>query len=73
MFDRVKESIQKFSSKSAVDEEAVEELVKDIQRDLIAADVDVGLVSDLSEEIREEALEGKKDGLTRKEHVLETV
>ncbi|MBY6294073.1 signal recognition particle protein Srp19 [Nanohaloarchaea archaeon H01] len=73
MFDRVKESIQKFSSKSAVDEEAVEELVKDIQRDLIAADVDVGLVSDLSDEIREEALEGKKDGLTRKEHVLETV
>jgi signal recognition particle subunit SRP54 len=73
MFDRVKESIQKFSSKSAVDEEAVEELVKDIQRDLIAADVDVGLVSELSDEIREEALEGKKDGLTRKEHVLETV
>lgn len=73
MFDRVKDSIKKFSSRSAVDEEAVEQLVKDIQRDLIAADVDVGLVSELSDEIREEALEGKKDGLTRKEHVLETV
>lgn len=73
MFDRVKESIQKFSSKSAVDEEAVEELIKDIQRDLIAADVDVGLVSELSDEIREDALEGKKEGLTRKEHVLEKV
>ena len=73
MFDRVKDSIKKFSSKSAIDEEAVEQLVKDIQRDLIAADVDVGLVSKLSDEIREESLEGKKDGLTRKEHVLETV
>ncbi len=73
MFDRVKDSIKKFSSKSAIDEEAVEQLVKDIQRDLIAADVDVGLVSELSDEIREEALEGKKQGLTRKEHVLETV
>lgn len=73
MFDRVKDSIKKFSSKSAVDEEAVEQLVKDIQRDLIAADVDVSLVSELSDEIREKALEGKKDGLTRKEHVLETV
>ncbi len=73
MFDRVKESIQKFSSKSGIDKEAVEQLVKDIQRDLIQADVDVGLVSELSDEIREEALEGKKDGLSRKEHVLETV
>ena len=73
MFDRVKDSIKKFSSRSAVDEEAVEQLVKDIQRDLIAADVDVGLVSELSNDIREQALEGKKDGLTRKEHVLETV
>ncbi|MFP4038456.1 MAG: signal recognition particle receptor subunit alpha [Candidatus Nanohaloarchaea archaeon] len=73
MFDRVKDSIQKFSSRAAVDEEAVEELVKDIQRDLIAADVDVELVSSLSDEIREEALEGEKKGLTRKEHVLETV
>ncbi len=73
MFDRVKESIQKFSSKSGIHKEAVEQLVKDIQRDLIQADVDVGLVSELSDEIREEALEGKKDGLSRKEHVLETV
>ncbi|MFO7794499.1 MAG: signal recognition particle receptor subunit alpha [Candidatus Nanohaloarchaea archaeon] len=73
MFDRVKESIQKFSSKSGIDKEAVEQLVKDIQRDLIQADVDVGLVSELSDEIRDEALEGKKDGLSRKEHVLETV
>ena len=73
MFDRVKESIQKFSGKSGVDEEAVEELVKDIQRDLIQADVDVGLVSELSDEIREESLGEKKQGLSRKEHVLEVV
>ncbi len=73
MFDRVKESIQKFSGKSGVDEQAVEELVKDIQRDLIQADVDVGLVSELSDEIREESLGEKKQGLSRKEHVLEVV
>ena len=73
MFDRVKESIQKFSGKSGVDKEAVEELVKDIQRDLIQADVDVGLVSELSDEIRQESLGDKKQGLSRKEHVLEVV
>jgi len=73
MFDKIKDSIQKFSSSNVADEEAVEQLVKDIQRDLIKADVDVSLVSDLSDEIREESLGEKKDGLSRKEYVLEVV
>lgn len=74
MFDRIKESVQKFSRKNVADKEAVEELVKDIQRDLIQADVDVSLVSDISDEIREKALEDEvPSGLTRKEHVLEIV
>ena len=74
MFDRIKDSIEKFSSKSVADREAVEELVKDIQRDLIRADVDVGLVSDLTDEIKEEALdEDLPAGLSRKEHVLKIV
>ncbi|MFB6203383.1 MAG: signal recognition particle receptor subunit alpha [Candidatus Nanohaloarchaea archaeon] len=74
MFDKIKDSIQKFSSRSVADEEAVEQLVKDIQRDLIKADVDVGLVSDITDDIREEALsEEVPKGLSRKEHVLEIV
>ncbi len=74
MFDRIKDSIEKFSSKNVADKEAVEQLVKDIQRDLIQADVDVTLVSELSDEIREEALDDEvPSGLTRKEHVLEIV
>ena len=74
MFDRIKESVQKFSRKNVADKEAVEELVKDIQRDLIQADVDVSLVSDISDDIREKALEEEvPSGLTRKEHVLEIV
>ena len=74
MFDRIKESVQKFSSRSVADKEAVEQLVKDIQRDLIRADVDVGLVSDLSSEIKDEALDEElPDGLSRKEHVLKIV
>lgn len=74
MFDKIKDSVQKFSSRSVADEEAVNQLVKDIQRDLIRADVDVSLVSELSDEIREEALkENLPKGLSRKEHVLEIV
>lgn len=74
MFDRIKDSIQKFSSGSVADEEAVKELVKDIQRDLIQADVDVDLVSDISDRIETEALDEEvPDGVTRKEHVLKIV
>lgn len=72
MFDRIKDSIEKFSSRSVADKEAVEQLVKDVQRDLIQADVDVQLVSELSDDIREQALsEEAPSGLSRKEHVLE--
>ncbi|MFB6209482.1 MAG: signal recognition particle receptor subunit alpha [Candidatus Nanohaloarchaea archaeon] len=74
MFDKIKESVQKFSSRGVADEEAVEQLVRDIQRDLIKADVDVSLVSDLSDDIRKEALNDElPSGLSRKEHVLEIV
>jgi len=74
MFDKIKGSIEKFSSRNVADKEAVKELVKDIQRDLIRADVDVGLVSDLTDEIKEEALkEDLPSGLSRKEHVLKIV
>ncbi len=73
-FDRLKERIQEFAGRSLADEEAVDELVTDIQRSLLQADADVELVQELSEDIREEAL--KKDipsGVTRKEHVLNIV
>jgi signal recognition particle subunit SRP54 len=74
MFDRIKDSIEKFSSKSVADREAVQELVKDIQRDLIQADVDVALVSELTDEIKEDALDAEvPDGASRKEHVLKIV
>lgn len=74
MFDRIKESIEKFSGKAVADEEAVEQLVEDIQRDLIQADVDIELVSGLSDDIRQEAMADEvPSGLSRKEHVLEIV
>jgi signal recognition particle subunit SRP54 len=74
VFDRIKESVQKFSRNAVADEDAVEELVNDIQRDLIQADVDIELVQELSDSIRTEALkEEAPEGFTRKEHVLEVV
>lgn len=74
VFDNLKDSIKDFAGLGVADREAVEELVKDIQRDLIQADVDIQLVKELSEDIKEEALKEDIPGqLTRKEHVLNIV
>ncbi len=73
-FEKLKDSIRSFAGRSLADEEAIEDLVKDIQRALLRADADVQMVRDLSEDIKQDAL--KKDipsGLTRKEHVLNIV
>ncbi len=74
VFENLKESIKEFTGLAVADKEAVNKLVKNIQRDLIRADADIGLVKELSETIKDRAL--KQDlpkGLTRKEHVLNIV
>lgn len=74
VFDNLKDSIRDFAGLGVADKEAVENLVKDIQRDLIQADVDIQLVKELSEDIKDEALQEDIPGqLTRKEHVLNIV
>ena len=57
-----------------VDEATVKELVKDVQRALIQADVNVKLVLDLSKVIQERALSEKLPrGISRREHVIKVV
>ncbi len=60
--------------KSRLSEEDVDEIVKEIQRSLLAADVDVDLVTTLSDGIRERALEEEPPaGTTARDHVLRIV
>jgi len=60
--------------KSRISEEDVEEVVKEIQRSLLQADVDVSLVMELSDSIKERALEEEPPaGTTAREHVLRIV
>ncbi|MBI4015015.1 MAG: signal recognition particle protein [Candidatus Aenigmarchaeota archaeon] len=73
MLDKLKESIEKLSRLGIVDREHVEELVRDVQRTMLAADVDVTLVMRLSDAIREKAMTKLPDGLSRKEHVIKIV
>jgi signal recognition particle subunit SRP54 len=60
--------------KSRISEEDVDEVVKEIQRSLLQADVDVSLVMDLSDSIKERSLDEEPPGGTSaRDHVLRIV
>jgi len=67
-------ALQKITRAPHVDERAVKELVKEIQRALLQADVNVELVLNLTKRIEKRALEEKlPPGMGRKEHVVKIV
>ena len=60
--------------KTRIDEDDVGEVVKEIQRALLQADVEVGLVMELSDSIEQRALsEDPPAGTTARDHVLKIV
>ncbi|MEM2843036.1 MAG: signal recognition particle protein Srp54 [Candidatus Bathyarchaeia archaeon] len=70
----LREAVKKLLGKSIVDEAAVKELIKDLQRILLQSDVNVKLVFELSKKVEEKAL--KEDlplGISRKEHVIKVL
>lgn len=72
--NKLREAIAKITGRPYVDEAAVKSLIKDLQRLLLASDVNVKLVFELSKRIEEKALKiEKKDALTLKEHVVKVV
>jgi signal recognition particle subunit SRP54 len=67
----LKNAINKIIGADTVDEEVVSGFVKDIQRALIQADVNVRLVLDVSERIRKRALDEKPPaGISRKDQII---
>jgi signal recognition particle subunit SRP54 len=68
------DAIKKVFKSSVVDEATVRELVRDIQRALLQADVNVQLVLAISKRIEERALkESVPPGISRREHVVKVV
>ncbi len=68
------DAIKKLFKASVVDEAAVKELMRDIQRALLQADVNVKLVLDISKRIEERALKERvPPGISRREHVIKVV
>jgi signal recognition particle subunit SRP54 len=67
-------ALKKLFRASVIDEATVKELVRDIQRALLQADVNVQLVLQISTRMEERALKEKvPPGISRREHVIKVV
>lgn len=65
----LKKTFRKITGLGVVDKAAVEAVMKDLQRALLEADVDVNLVFKISEEVKKNVLEKKPPaGMTLREH-----
>ncbi len=72
--DSLKATLRKITGATSVDEKLINELVKDIQRALLQADVNVQLVFTLTKNIKDRALsEAPPKGLGMREHVVQIV
>ena len=72
--DSLKSTLQKIAKAVFVDDKLINELVKDLQRALLQADVNVQLVFDLTNNIKERIKkEEAPPGLTKKEHLINIV
>ncbi len=72
--DSLKGTIKKIANAVHIDKKLVKEIVRDIQRALLQADVNVKLVLNLSKKIEKRALEEKPpSGMSSREHVIHIV
>ncbi len=76
MLDRLssslKEAVRKIVTSKRIDKRTVDELVRDLQRALIQADVKISIVKELSNRVRERALK-EKLVLNPREHVIKVL
>jgi len=71
--EKLRSAIDRLSHMGIVDKEAIDEILRDIQRALLSADVDVNLVMELTENIKKQAFEKLPEGLSRREHIVKIV
>ncbi len=74
MLERLGQTLKKTTDKIAnaifLDKSLVDSIVKDLQRALIEADVNILLVKQLSDKIKKTALDEKIKGIEKKEHLI---
>ncbi len=70
----IKDVFRRVMGLGVVDKEAVESIIRDLQRTLIQSDVDVRLVFEMSQNIKNKILgEGPPKGMTLKEYFVKTL
>lgn len=70
----LRETLDDLRGKTRLEESDVDDVVRQIQRSLLQGDVELSMVQDLSESIKQRALEEEKPaGTTAREHVLRIV
>ncbi len=74
MLDKLSEVLRKTTDKIAnaifLDKNLVDSIVKDLQRALIEADVNVRLVLEITKKIKQTALDERIKGIEKKEHII---
>ena len=74
MLEKLSEALKKTTNKISkaifLDKKAIEEIAKDLQRALIAADVNVFLVKEITEKIKQKASDETIKGIEKKEQLI---
>lgn len=66
----LRKATNKIANAVFLDKELVDGIIKDLQRALIEADVNVSLVMEISQKIRKEAFDERIKGIEKKEHLI---
>lgn len=66
----LKDTLSKIRNSFTVDRDLVEEVVKEIQKALLASDVNVKLVLELTKSIRDRAIKENNEALSKREHLI---
>jgi len=66
----LKRTTDKIANAVFLDKNLVDSIVKDLQRALIEADVNVSLVLEISKKIKQSALDERISGIAKKEHII---
>jgi signal recognition particle subunit SRP54 len=74
MLEKLSEALKKATDKIAkavfLDKRVIEEVIKELQRGLISADVNIYLVKEITDKIKAQALDEKIKGIEKKEQII---
>lgn len=68
--DLLRRTTDKIANAIFLDKDLVDNIVKDLQRALIEADVNIQLIKQLTDKIRQAALDERINGIEKKEHII---